>query len=178
MALSFAESDITLDCQETIAKLKLIGLLQKDEKINAREVSVQPNNFFTGFYRRFIMPDDRTKTLALLRDVFQHTYDAISLFISKRSFVLAKNIIRDLQKAKQGLVNLKYTYDSDRKFCCDIDLLIESIDLKLDNLKDNHTNLFESLTPSPGRSPALSSTPAPNINNFGDSDTASTLSKD
>jgi hypothetical protein len=44
---------------------------------------------------------------------------------------LFHNIIIDLVNAKKGLENLKKTYINDIKFICDLDVIIQMIDLKL-----------------------------------------------
>ena len=41
------------------------------------------------------------------------------------------NIVEDLESAKLGMVNLKNTYADDIKFCCDIETLLESIEVEL-----------------------------------------------
>jgi hypothetical protein len=44
------------------------------------------------------------------------------------------------------MLNLKYTYNEDTKFCCDIDVIIEQISSKLANLKEQHSILFDTRT--------------------------------
>ena len=40
-------------------------------------------------------------------------------------------MLNDLKQSRIGLVNLKYTYISDTKFCCDMDTLLQLIDSNL-----------------------------------------------
>ena len=47
------------------------------------------------------------------------------------------NIVNDLKSSKNGLQNLKETYNNDIKFMCDIDVLIQIIDAKLLEMNDN-----------------------------------------
>jgi hypothetical protein len=113
------------ETDETISRLKFIGMIQKDEKINSYHITRQPNNVFTRFIRSFWYRDNRSNTLKLIRDVID------------RSFEIAENvefrgIIKDLQKAKVGINNLKETYCDDTKFCCDIDVILEHLSLRLE----------------------------------------------
>ena len=41
------------------------------------------------------------------------------------------NIVEDLESAKLGMVNLKNTYADDIKFCCDIETLLEAVEVEL-----------------------------------------------
>jgi hypothetical protein len=45
---------------------------------------------------------------------------------------MCANLISDLRNSKNGLNNLKETYNLDVKFVCDLDTLLQTIDAKLD----------------------------------------------
>jgi hypothetical protein len=55
----------------------------------------------------------------------------------------SKTLINDIVKARQGVLNLKHTYNEDTKFCCDLDVIIEIIASKLTLLKETTPELFE-----------------------------------
>ena len=76
--------------------------------------------------------------LTLLR-----SFEIIENLIHNRYTLTCKSIITDLVKAKQGMLNLKYTYNDDTKFCCDMDVLIEQVSTKLTDIKEHHPVLFE-----------------------------------
>jgi hypothetical protein len=132
--------------EEIIARLKFIGYIEKNEKINVRHVNKQANTLFTKISRTLLYPDNRTNSLKFVRDVITRTFDIIERLTHNENILSCKSIIIDLTKAKQGMLNLKYTYNEDTKFCCDIDVIIEQISSKLANLKEQHSILFDTRT--------------------------------
>ncbi len=130
--------------EEIIARLKFIGHIQKDEKINVRHVNRQPNNLLTKVSRTLIYPDNRSNALKFVKDVIDRSFEIIELQHSNT--IICHGIVSDLIKAKQGIFNLKYTYNEDTKFCCDMDVIIEKIATHLSSLKEKYPELFEPIT--------------------------------
>jgi hypothetical protein len=140
----FVPSDITMENnEEIISRLKFIGHIQKDEKINVRLVHRQPNNFATKIYRTVLYPDNRFNALKFIRDVISRSFDIIEHYLHRSNILVCKSIISDLVKARQGIINLKYTYSDDTKFCCDMDVLIENINSQLSQLEKEHPEIFQ-----------------------------------
>lgn len=137
--------ETTLEGQaEVISRLKFIGCIEKDEKVDTRNVNRQPNTFATKMYRTFLYRDSRVNTLKFIKDVISRTFEIIQLNIHQKNYGICQNIILDLIKAKQGILNLKHTYSDDTKFCCDMDVFIENVDTRIANLKENFPSIFES----------------------------------
>ncbi len=130
--------------EEIISKLKFIGHIEKDEKINVRHVARQPDTLYTKLSRSVVYPDNRANALKFVRDVLMRSLEIVEYHIVHKNTFICRAMIGDLVKAKQGMINLKYTYDSDTKFCCDMDVLIELIASKLAILKSSYPALFES----------------------------------
>jgi hypothetical protein len=133
--------------EETLSRLKFLGYIQKDEKLDIKNVCRQPNNFITKITRT-IFPDNRINTLNFIKDIITKTFEILKHNFefgsdSESSKIQTKNIILDLIRSKQGIENLKKTYNSDTKFCCDIDILLEHISTELVNLKIKNGDLFE-----------------------------------
>jgi hypothetical protein len=128
--------------EEIISRLKFIGHIQKDEKINVRFVNRQPNNWITAVKRSFFWHDSRDNALKFIKLVISRSFEIIDLSIRKMDVYIARNIIADLCKAKTGLLNLRYTYIDDTKFCCDIDVLIEKISANLRDIEKNYPELL------------------------------------
>ena len=124
-----------MDCnQEIVSRLKFIGKLKKGEKINTRHMYVQPNGFGTSFYRTFIYQDNRNNTLNFCQETIKRSFDLLTTYenSTKNSHkVMFENLIKDLKAATTGLTNLKFTYNYDTKFSCDMDTLLESINAGL-----------------------------------------------
>lgn len=129
--------------EEIISRLKFIGHIQKEEKIDVRHVSRQPNNLITKFYRSIVYPDNRTNSLKFIKDVINRSFEIIENFMIKGDIVTCKVIFSDLLKAKNGMFNLKYTYNEDTKFCCDLDVVIENVSSKISVFQEKHPELFQ-----------------------------------
>lgn len=128
--------------EEVISRLKFIGHIQKDEKINVRHVNRQPNNLLTKLSRSIIYPDNRSNALKFVKDVIARSFEIIEQYNHQGNTVVSQGIVADLLKARQGIMNLKYTYNDDTKFCCDMDVVIEIIASKISSLRESHPELF------------------------------------
>lgn len=123
--------DINMENQEEIiSKLKFIGYIQEDEKVDIRNMNLQPNNIMTKIYRTIIYPNDREGTYDFVKRTVERAIEIIEFYHDKDR-ILCSSIISDLVKARQGISNLKYSYKDDKKFCCDLDVRIERINSKL-----------------------------------------------
>lgn len=123
-----------MNVDDVISKLKFIGLIEKDEKIDTRNIQRQPSNFYTTFIRSFVLRDNRYNTLKFLKDVISQTFVILE---EKKSPFSVKKLLIDLNNSKTGIENLKHTYSSDTKFCCDLELLLEKIKTKIEDLENN-----------------------------------------
>ncbi len=128
--------------EEVLSKLKFIGYIQKDEKINVKHVVRQPNTFFTKISRLFIYPDNRVNALKFIKEVISRSFELIDQY-NYKNLLISKSIINDILKAKQGIINLKFTYTEDTKFCCDLDVIIETITSRLSFLHSSQPDLFD-----------------------------------
>lgn len=121
--------------EEIISRLKFIGLIQKDEKINVRHVNRQPNNWYTTVSRTILWPDNRHKCLKFIQDVINRSFQIVDQTIKEKDLKRAQMVLDDLKKSVNGMTNLKHTYIDDTKFCCDIDVLVQGIESKIGNYK-------------------------------------------
>jgi len=123
---------------EILSRLKFIGRIQKGEKVNTKYLYVQSIGFFTGISRTFITQDNRGNTMDFLQNTISKIFDILYMYQnSKKQSDTSKsiNLIKDLKQAKLGIINLKETYVVDIKFCCDADVLIENINIKIDEFE-------------------------------------------
>lgn len=135
--------EINMESQEEIiSKLKFIGFIQEDEKIDVRNMNLQPNNIVTKIYRTFIYPNDREGTYDFIKRTIERAIEIIEFYQDKDQ-LLCRIIINDLIKARQGISNLKYSYKEDKKFCCDLDVRIERINSKIIYWQSLYPVLFE-----------------------------------
>jgi hypothetical protein len=140
------ESVIMETTPEILSRLKLLGHIQKGEKLGSRSMMIQPDGWTTRINRTWISPDNRNNTLKLVREVIGRAFEILTHNINtiKESEVIqCKLIIQDLIKAQTGILNLKSTYSEDVKFGCDLEILLQQIAARLAEIKKNYTGLFE-----------------------------------
>ena len=121
--------------QEIISRLKFIGKLKKGEKINTRHMYVQPDGITTSLSRTFVYQDNRGNALNFCQETISRSFELLITYErsdSSTEKVLFSKLVEDLQQSTVGLRNLKFTYITDTKFCCDMDTLLENVLAKLD----------------------------------------------
>lgn len=127
--------------EDIIPKLKFISRLNKGDKINVKNLYIQPNNFINKISRSFIHIDDRTNTLIFVNNTIKKGFDFFMDHVGNtNSFdnILCQNILYDLKNSINGLLNLKETYSDDMMFVCKIDSLIEDIDARLIEINNKY----------------------------------------
>lgn len=126
---------------DIIPKLKFISRLNKGDKINVKNLYIQPNNFINRISRSFIHIDDRTNTLMFVMNTIKKGFELFLRHIeSKNPFdnILCQNLLYDLKNSTNGLLNLKETYADDMMFVCKIDSLIEEINARLIEINNKY----------------------------------------
>ena len=156
--------------KELIARIKFIGKIQIGDKVNVKNMAIQPDGYFTQFSRS-ILQDNRSKTLVFLQDTFFKTFELLRCYEKsnkKSEKLICINIINDLKSSKNGLQNLKETYNDDIKFLCDIDVLVQIIDAKLSEIDESRYYSPLSIISSPSSNINMSSSilPPPPIPEF------------
>lgn len=159
--------------KEIISRLKFIGRIKPGEKINTKYMFVQQNSLYTSIYRTLFNRDNRENALQFIQETLYRAYDLITLLeLSDKDSnkMVCINILKDLENVKTGISNLKETYTTDIKFCCDIDTILQHLDAKIVEI-NNSLPVFEhttnsipiqipsSVTVTAASSPILSSPP-------------------
>lgn len=132
---------------DIISKLKFISRIDKGEKINVQGLFLQEESYLTSISRTVLRPESRTKTLSFLQNVVNNSIEIIVSYFSSSDFskhLIAENLLKDLEQSKKGLENLKTTYSEDVMFCCNMDSLIEMIDIKISDINTNYNTHNES----------------------------------
>ena len=122
---------------DIISKLKFLGRVQKGEKINVKNMFVQPEGLATKISRSFFHLDSRSNTLSFVKNTINQSFNILYSFlntgtVSQKNMCI--NIIEDIIKSKEGINNLKLTYSSDIMLCCQLDTIIQEIDAKIQEL--------------------------------------------
>ena len=133
--------------QEIITKLKFLARVNRGEKINVKEMTLQSEGYVTAFSRSVWYVDNRNNTISFIQNTVQAAFNLVTLLNKNNSIsdhALAKSIVRDIALAKSGINNLKNTYSDDTFFCCSVDTYIETINARLLDLRSKHPRLFGS----------------------------------
>jgi hypothetical protein len=139
---------------EVISRLKFISKINKGEKINTQYMFVQSDTFLTSVSRTFYYKDNRTRTMQFLKSTIMRSFEILQFYASKLDNMketlsdtdlnktllsnMYENLLLDISNARIGIVNLKDTYSADIRFCCDIDTLLQDMDVKLASLTRDH----------------------------------------
>lgn len=125
--------------EDNISRLKFIGKIKKGDKINIKDLFVQPNNIITKINRSFVNVDNRNNTLSFILETIKKSFEELHEHLNKSKdnifdLNISSNIIVDLENSKTGLINLKDTYNDDLMFCCKIDTIVQDIDARLNEI--------------------------------------------
>jgi hypothetical protein len=141
---------ITMDCEiiknfnesekenlkNIITRLKFIGMVNKGEKINVKELVTQENTFLTSIFRMFSC-DSKEKTLEFLDSTIREAIKMIVLLNGSKSSYdtgICETIIKDIEGSIKGLENIQNTYSSKKIVVCSVQTLIDLIRIELANL--------------------------------------------
>jgi hypothetical protein len=130
--------------RDTIIKLKFIGTFQSNEKIDVRNLRVEQNTIFTPIKRMFY-GESRNTTFDFLNTIIEKSFNIINSFIRTDKLsekIFCKNILNDLVNSISGLKNIQRTYTDDKLFFCNVQTLIESIQAKLIEIKEQYPEIF------------------------------------
>jgi hypothetical protein len=138
--------------EDNISRLKFIGKIKKGDKVNIKDMYVQPNNIITKINRSFVNVDNRNNTLSFILETIKKSFDELLNHLNRSKdnlfdLNISTNMVLDLENSKVGLVNLKDTYNDDLMFCCKIDTIIQDIDARLDELKSKYTFIKNKSSP-------------------------------
>lgn len=135
------------DNSDIISQLKFISKIKPGEQINVDNLSICSRNVFSGIYRS-VYGESREKTFHYFSVTIRRAFEKIQAFSNTEKLsekMLCYNIIENLEACIEGLENAKDTYKDDRRFVCDIETMIESVQAKLNELKITKPELFKYL---------------------------------
>lgn len=118
-----------------IVNIKILGELKNGVKLNTREKHFALDDVgFLQAFKRLYRVDSRESTYEkiseLVKDVQELFNRSKILDMEKDEFI--KYIIKDLIKAKKGLLSLKDTYSEDKTFISQIDIEISALGRLID----------------------------------------------
>jgi hypothetical protein len=127
--------------KEIITKLKFLSKIQPGEKINTKPyLSIVNDDWITSFLRKFYNFESRTQTVQFINETVASTFQIIEqIKITSKNIQIEttdtenilNNLYKDLISAKTGIANLIKTYKADKIVICQLETIIENIDLFL-----------------------------------------------
>ena len=136
-----SDQPIKMETQsEIISRLKFIGNIQEGEKINVKNLYIQPDGIITKLSRTLYSQDSRNNTLTFVTNTIKESFNILNMYMKtnhQSKTLLCYNIYNDLKNVSIGLENLKKTYVEDLMFCCRITGLIQEIQIVLSDIKEN-----------------------------------------
>jgi len=134
---------------EVITRLKFIGLIRPGEKVDTRTLTAAPSTKMNSIWRWWNQ-EDRSVTLDFFTSTVNRSFEIIQLSLCSEKASdkkLCKIIIEDLIKCPIGMIHIQETYMklyNDRIFWCDVQTLIQCVELKLREIRDSNPDLFPS----------------------------------
>lgn len=119
-----------MDIFEIQSRLKFISNVQIGDKINVKFMLIQKDCFSTKLSRTLYY-ENRITTLNFIRDNINRALEIITKSCCQQDKELTCNLMIDLKKSKIGIENLRQTYINDIKFCCDLNTVLQTIDIKI-----------------------------------------------
>ncbi len=142
----------TLNIDEVFINLKIFSKIKKHDKLCFSGNSLEIDNRYAAFFRRWFSSDDRSKSIdyinAIIKRVFaivDETYsnektkesktinNQSSPFKEENSNLLQRFSI-ELTNTMTGLDNLKKTYDDDSLIKSNLDLIMDKIKIRIDKI--------------------------------------------
>jgi hypothetical protein len=121
---------------EVLSRLKFIGKIQPSEKINVKYLYVQTDSWATRVLRTLFSPDNRNNALSFFKATLDKSFEIVNANKdNKEKIPMVRNILRDIENATLGINHFKETYKTDVMYCCEIDTLVQSVLLRLDDLR-------------------------------------------
>lgn len=131
--------------RDIMSHLKFIGTIQPNEKMDVKNRCIENYTLFTPI-KRTLLGESRTTTYQFLTSTIDRSFEIVYAYCKSSKIseqLLCKNILIDMNKAILGLQNIQKTYKEDKQFCCDIDVLIQSIESMMEEFRTTNPELFK-----------------------------------
>lgn len=129
---------------EVITRIKLIGSIKDGEKLNVKNMTIQPKSLWTSISRAFYQ-ENRDDTTCFVSSSINRGFEIIDSKLSSSNTadkLLCRKCIVDIRASICGIKNLQNTYNYDRRICCLLQAIIERITNQLCELYEKHPWLF------------------------------------
>lgn len=131
---------VSNEYKDVITRLKFVSKIQPGEKINTKHyLSIVSNDWLTALLRTFYNFDSRAQSVSFISDTINMAFNMIEKVkmandgsgdnhLQTDGLI---NLFKDLAQTKVGITNLIKTYKTDKIIVCQLETVIENIDLFL-----------------------------------------------
>ena len=115
---------------DALSQLKFIAQIQPGEKVHVAGRRLESPSWITSISRWLLWPDRRDNTYDFLATTFTRSFEILLNYADSGTVARqtqARQILRDLRLALDGIKSLKRTYSDDALFCCKLDTLREEV---------------------------------------------------
>lgn len=132
-------SSVSLNGNEEVkSRLKFIGKIPTNVKISTEPLSLQQESMTAKLLRTWNC-DSRSKTQSFLSETLSRSFEILDSLLQKSpESKYVQDLLRDLEASIQGISNLRVTYNTDLKFVCNLDVLIETVQNKIQEVYVHH----------------------------------------
>ena len=127
--------ELEYNLEDILINIRLISKIEIGNKLiqNGKYINID-NNYFPSITRRY-NKTDRYKTIHFINFIINKGLEYIDNYIkSEEHKIVILRLTNELRNANGGLFNLKQTYDNDKLIQSEIDVIIENIRLKVENV--------------------------------------------
>ena len=112
---------------ELLTQLKIIGMIRQHERFSTKGqmIRIEKEGKLQPLWR-WIFGEDRENNMYHLQTIIDRSIGMVE--IKKQDAVATTQLINEMKKAKQGLSNLKITYEDDSVLKAKLELMCDTID--------------------------------------------------
>lgn len=138
---------------DALSQLKFIAQIRPGTKIHVAGRRLEEPSWLTSLSRWLLWPDRRDNAYDFLATTFTRSFEILNNYldygtISKQT--QARQILRDLRLALNGVRALKRTYSADALFCCKLDTLKEEVEARIQEIETGRNLVPAELSDSTG----------------------------
>lgn len=122
---------------DALSQLKFIAQIRPGTKIHVAGRRLEEPSWLTSFSRWLLWPDRRDNAYDFLATTFTRSFEILNNYIGSQEYAKrsqARQILRDLRLALNGVRALKRTYADDALFCCKLETLKEEVEARIEEI--------------------------------------------
>ena len=122
--------------QEVLSKLKFVSKIKPHEKVNVGSLSIDDNYFFSNFIR-YYKCESRYTTLDFISHLMVEAVEICNILIQRDDYYskyMVDIFLKTIIESKMGITNILITYKDDRMYASRLDIFLETLFIKIEEL--------------------------------------------